>query len=59
MLIEVKSGETNPTKSLIRFSQILQTTLNFQLVRKANVRKQFPDSKIEILSVERFLAGLV
>ncbi len=59
MLVEVKSGQKTPTSALVRFARELRTDHNFQLVRDTGVHRRFPDDRIEVISAEPFLAGLV
>ena len=59
MLVEAKSNDINPIGPLIKFSQTLETNLNFQLVSRTGYRKHFPNWGITVVSAESFFAGLV
>jgi len=59
MLVEVKSNDARPATSLLRWAAELKTPLNYQLVTRPGVRKNYPDAGVTVLSTETFLAGLV
>jgi predicted AAA+ superfamily ATPase len=59
-LIEVKSGHSQPTDSLVYFQKVLQPKFCIQVVRDEKLEKpkliQYPG--IELMSVKRFLGSL-
>jgi hypothetical protein len=59
MLVECKSNDTQPTRTLLELTQLFGTEHNFQLVDKAGHDREFPHGKVRVVSYERFLAGLV
>ena len=59
VLIEVKSGEKNPSKSLISFGDKLKIKHKFQLVADKNYDKVNADTGVRVVSIEKFLANLV
>jgi predicted AAA+ superfamily ATPase len=59
MLVEVKSNKESPSSALVKYASALQTELNFQLVAKSGFKKRYPDTRVTVISVETFLAGLV
>lgn len=59
MLVECKSGQTAPERTLIELARTLGTTHNFQLVTRRGHDRLFPEHRVRVLDLERFLAGLV
>jgi hypothetical protein len=59
MLVECKSGETEPSAALTHFAGQLGVTRLFQLVAKAGYDREFPALGVRVVSYERFLAGFV
>ena len=60
MLVEVKSNQSTPSKSLQYFHEILKPTFTFQLVtQKTQERRSLiKDPNIKNIHIERFLAYL-
>jgi len=60
MLVEVKSNQSTPSKSLQYFHEILKPTFTFQLVtQKTQERRSLiKDPNIKIIHIERFLSYL-
>ena len=59
LLVEVKSGEKQPSRSLISFGEKLNIQHRFQLVADESYDRNFADSQIRILGIGRFLSNLV
>jgi len=59
LLVECKSGDTYPTPVLCKYAKLFGTRYNFQLVDKANFRRDYPEHSIIVTDYERFLSGLV
>jgi hypothetical protein len=59
LLVECKSNDTQPARTLQKAADLFGTEHNFQLVDKAGHDREFPQSRIRVLGYERFLAGLV
>lgn len=59
MLVECKSGETEPSPDLERFRRPLGVERSFQLVTRAGYDREYPASGLRVLSYERFFAGWV
>ncbi len=58
MLVECKSGSTQPSANLIFFSGLLKPVWRVQLVDKAGHDEQFPEHGIRVVSYEQFFAGM-
>lgn len=60
-LIEVKSGQTQPTEALIYYNKILKPDFCIQVVKKeiAINRQDLRISNIQVMHVEKFLGSLV
>jgi len=60
LLLEVKSGQTAPTSSLIYFERMLKPKFTIQLVKKKNEekRKSLEHPHIQVMHYERFLSAL-
>lgn len=60
-LIEVKSGQTTPTPSLLHFQKILKPQFCIQVVKSERLEKirqlQYPN--VQVISARRFLGSLV
>lgn len=59
MLVECKSGQTSPAPDLVHFARTLNTSRNFQLVTRPDHDRFYPEHRIRVMDIERFLAGLV
>lgn len=59
MLVECKTGETEPVKDLIGYTQILKPTHSVQLVSNESVNRRYAEYGITVQGYEKFLSGLV
>lgn len=59
MMVECKSGDTEPSPALERFRRQLGVTQAFQLVTRAGYDREYPALSLRVMSYERFLAGWV
>ena len=58
-LVEVKSGEKSPSKSLVSFGEKLNIKHKFQLVTDKNYDKIHAETGVRIIGIDKFLANLV
>ncbi|MBN1773564.1 MAG: ATP-binding protein [Deltaproteobacteria bacterium] len=58
MLVECKSNDHEPAPALRKFSGLLRTRFNFQLVDTRGYDRAYPEHHLRVLDYERFLAGL-
>jgi predicted AAA+ superfamily ATPase len=59
MLVECKSGKTEPARDLVLFAKILKPVHNFQLVSQESFDRVYAEHRIRVLGYERFLSGLI
>ena len=60
MLIECKTGEREPLKSLRRFGGLLKPKYQFQFIHeKNNYRREYPAYGVTVIDYETFPAGLL
>ncbi len=60
LLVEVKSGNSNPTPALMHYTEVLKPKFSIQVVRdRKHERKIMAHPKIQVLEVHRFLSRLV
>jgi hypothetical protein len=59
MLLECKSGETEPSKDLVLFTKLLEPVHAIQLVSDESLDRWYPEHGIRVLGYERFLSGLL
>ncbi|MBM4353661.1 MAG: ATP-binding protein [Deltaproteobacteria bacterium] len=59
MLVECKSGQTAPDKALVEYARLFSTRHNYQVVSRKGHDRYFPEHKVRVLGIDRFLAGLV
>ncbi len=58
MLVECKSGDGTPDRSLVSFAAKLGTRHNFQLVEKGGHDREWTEQRVRVLPYERFFSGL-
>lgn len=59
MLVECKSGDTDPSPALLYFQSQLGGTRAFQLVRRPGYDRLYTKTNVRVMDYERFFAGLV
>lgn len=59
MLVECKTGETDPHKSLIYYTEKLNPKFTFQLVYKKDFDRFYEKNNIRVINYEKFLSGLI
>ena len=59
MLVECKTGETEPVKDLIGYTRILKPAHSVQLVSNESVNRRYAEYGITVQGYETFLSGLV
>lgn len=59
VLVECKSGDTEPARPLLHFRERLAVDRAFQLVDRAGYDREYPQLKVRVMSYERFFAGWV
>jgi predicted AAA+ superfamily ATPase len=59
MLVECKSGRTEPNTTLVKFAGLLKTRLNFQLVDRRGHDRWYSHHHVRVIDYERFFSGLV
>jgi hypothetical protein len=58
--VECKTGETEPSKQLRRFGEMLKPKYQFQLVHgKKGYRREYPACGVTVVDYETFFAGLL
>ena len=59
MLVECKSGETEPSRDLLLFTGLLKPAHSFQLVANESFDRVYAEYGIRVLGYEKFLSGLL
>ncbi len=59
MLVECKSNSTTPSQNLIHFNSLLKPKFAIQLVTKNNYHREYSHYNVQIMSYEKFAAGLL
>lgn len=59
MLVECKSGDTDPSPHIKYFQERLQNPISIQLVSVPNFDRTYAEGNVRVMSYERFFAGLV
>lgn len=59
LLVECKSGETHPSKPLVRVADSLGCPTRLQLVDRRGYDRYFAAPKVRVLDYERFFRGMV
>lgn len=60
MMVECKTGETEPSIQLRRFGEMLKPKYQFQLVHgKKGYRREYPACGVTVIDYEMFFAGLL
>ena len=59
MLVECKSGETEPARDLVLFTELLKPAHSFQLVTDESFDRRYPEHRVRVLGYQKFLSGLI